>query len=161
MRLLEDEEEEQLNTISTKTRIRAAIDSGACRNCTHPKTLPAGVKITPNVSGKHFSGAGGEVVEKFGECLTTLTSPLGEVGCRWNLADVSRPLHSVSQIAGPEEGDGEHDVLFNNKMCVVVQPGIVAALLKHIKPIAQYDRDGNLYLSEFDVSDFIRPGQDQ
>ena len=76
------------------------------------------------------------------------------------MAEVTRPLHSVSQIAGPCEGEGNHDVLFNNKRCVVVAPGIVEEILKHMKPVAEYQRDGNLYLSEFTMSDFARQGQD-
>jgi hypothetical protein len=134
--------------------------SGSCRNVTHPKTLPAGVKVAPNANNKHFSGAGGEVIEKFGECTTSIEGEHGRVQCRWNVADVTRPLHSVSQIAGPYEGDGQLDVLFNNKRCVVVPPGVVEAVMKQVgTPIAEYHRDGNLYLSDFTMSDFVRQGQ--
>ena len=154
----EDGEGEGINSLRQETRIRAAMDSGSCRNVTHPKTLPAGVKVTPNTSGKHFSGAGGEVIEKFGECITNIESSHGVVGCRWNVADVTRPLHSVSQIAGPYDGDGDHDILFNNKRCVVVPPGVVEAVMQHVDTVAEYHRDGNLYLSDFTVSDFVRQG---
>ena len=101
------------------------MGSGSCRNVTHPNTIPSGVKITPNTSGKHFSGAGGEVIEEYGKCVTNIEGSRGQVGCRWNVADVTRPLHSVSQIAGPYEGEGNDDVLFDNKRCVDVGPGIV------------------------------------
>ena len=153
-----DDEGEGIKSLRQETRIRAAMDSGSCRNVTHPKTLPAGVKVTPNTSGKHFSGAGGEVIEKFGECITNIESAHGTVGCRWNVADVTRPLHSVSQIAGPYDGDGDHDILFNNKRCVVVPPGVVEAVMKHVDTVAEYHRDGNLYLSDFTMSDFVRQG---
>ena len=76
------------------------------------------------------------------------------------MADVTRLLHSVSQIAGPYEGDGHHDVLFNNKRCVVVEPGIVEAILELMTPVAEYKRDGNLYLSEFTLSGFARQDQE-
>ena len=162
LNLIEDDDgDTSLNALRQETRIRAAMDSGSCRNVTHPKTLPSGVKVTPNTSGKHFSGAGGEVIEKFGECMTTLEGPHGQVGCRWNVADVTRPLHSVSQIAGPYDGTGNQDVLFNNKRCVVVAPGVVEAIMKQISPVAEYHRDGNLYLSDFTMSDFVRQGQDE
>ena len=65
-----------------------------------------------------------------------------------------------SAKSGPYEGDGNHDVLFNNKRCVVVGPGIVEAILEHMKPIAEYKRDGNLHLSEFTMSGFARPDQE-
>jgi hypothetical protein len=157
----EDEDDATLNAIKQETQVRVAMDSGSCRNVTHPRTLPTGVKQVPNTSGKHFSGAGGEVIEKFGECVTSLESRYGKVGCRWNLADVTRPLHSVSQIAGPADGEGHHDVLFNNKRCVVVPPGVLDAVMKQLgEPIAEYERDGNLYLSTFTMSDFVRPDQE-
>ena len=135
------------------------MDSGSCRNVTRPKTLPSGAKVTPNTSGKHCSGAGGEVIEKFGDCVTNIEGAHGQVGCRWSFADVTRPLHSVNQIAGTYEGDGDHDVLFNNRRCVVVPLGVVEAIMQHVDPVAEYHRDGNLYLSDFTVSDFVRPGQ--
>ena len=112
------------------------------------------------MSDKHFSGAGGEVIEKFGECVTNLESIHGTVGCRWHVADVTRPLHSVSQITGAYDGDGEHDILFNNKRSVVVPPGVVEAVMGHIDAVAEDHRDGNLYLSDFTVSDFVRQGLD-
>ena len=156
----EDEDDASLNATKRETQVRVAMDSGSCRNVTHPKTLPTGVNINPNISGKHFSGAGGEVIEKFGECVTGLESRHGQVGCRWNLADVTRPLHSVSQIAGPADRDGNMDILFNNGRCVVVPPGVVEAVMKQTgEPIAEYERDGNLYLSTFTMSGFVRPGQ--
>ena len=77
-----------------------------------------------------------------------------------DLAGVTRHLHSVSQIAGPAGGEGHHDILFNNKRCVVVPPGVVEAVMKQPgEPIAEYERDGNLDLSTFTMSDFARPGQ--
>ena len=162
LNLIEDDGgDTSLNALRQETRIRAAIGSGSCRNVTHPKTLLSGVEVTPSTTGKHVSGAGGEVIEKFGECMTTLGEPHGQVGCRWNVADVTRPLHSVSQIAGPYDGTGNQDVLFNNKRCVVVAPGVVEAIMKQISPVAEYHRDGNLYLSDFTMSDFVRQGQDE
>ena len=156
----EDEDDASLNAIKQETQVRVAMDSGPCRDVTHPKTIPAGVKVTPNDTGNHFTGAGGEAIEKFGECTTNIEGAHGRVGCRWNVADVTRPLHSVSQIAGPMEGDGNMDILFNNKRCVVVRPGVLEAVMKQIgDPIAEYQRDGNLYLGNFTMSEFIRPGQ--
>ena len=70
---VEEDADEGINSLRQETRIRAAMDSGSCRNVTHPKTLPAGTKVTPNTSGKHFSGAGGEVIEKFGECVSQIS----------------------------------------------------------------------------------------
>ena len=161
LHLLEDTETEddQLNAIRPTVKIRVAMDSGACKSVAHPSVMPSGVAITPHTGGKHFSGAGGETIERYGECTTLLSGKHGSVQNVWNLANVARPLHAVSQIAGPYEGDGNHDILFNNKRCVVVPPGIVDAVLRQIKPVAEYLREGNLYLAEFEMSDFARQGQ--
>jgi hypothetical protein len=160
LQLMEEDEDDSLNAVKQETQVRVAIDSGSCRNVTHPKTIPKGVKIEENISGKHFSGAGGEIIEKYGECVTSIEGTHGKVGCRWNIAEVTRPLHSVSQMTGPADGEGNVDVLFNNKRCVVVPPGVLEAVMKQIgKPIAEYHRDGNLYLGNFTMSDFVRQGQ--
>ena len=161
LHLLEDTETEdgQLNAIRPTVKVRVAIDSGACKSVAHPSVMPSGVAITPHTGGKHFSGAGGETIERYGECTTLLSGKHGSIQNVWNLANVARPLHAVSQIAGPYEGNGNHDILFNNKKCVVVPPGIVEAVLKQIKPVAEYQREGNLYLAEFEMSDFAGQGQ--
>ena len=38
-------------------------------------------------------------------------------------------------------------------------PGVLNALMDHVDIIAEYHRDGNLYLSDFTMSDFVRQGQ--
>ena len=53
------------------------------------------------------------------------------------------------------------DVLFNNKTCYVVPPGIVAKIMETIKAVAEYPREGNLYLANVELSSFARQGQDQ
>ena len=52
----------------------------------------------------------------------------------------------------------QQDVMFNNDLCVVMPPGLVRELLKRIKPIAQYDREGNLYVGDMVMSGFTRQG---
>ena len=72
---------------------------------------------------------------------------------------MARPLHSISTITGPEFGPAKQDVLFTNRKCVVVPPGIVEEILKRIRPVSEYTRTGNLYLGEFKMSGFTRQGQ--
>ena len=52
----------------------------------------------------------------------------------------------------------KQDVMFNNDICVVMRPGLVRELLKRIKPIAQYNREGNLYVGDMITSSFPRQG---
>ena len=98
--------------------------------------------------------------EKYEECMTNMTTKAGDdIGKHWNLADVARPLHAVSQVIGlADHHTDRHDVLFNNKRCVVVEPGVVERLLQTVQPIAEYTREGNLYFAEMILSPFGRPG---
>ena len=116
--------------------------------------------------GGNFSGAGGETIERYGEADVLMTGENGaNIGITWQAANVSRALHSISKIAGPEEGDGRHDVLFNNKVGVVVPPGIVNAIIGALEkrgkaPTATYRRKGGLYLAKMKMKNapgFTRP----
>ncbi len=64
-----------------------------------------------------------------------------------------------TQWAGPVDGSAKTDVLFNNERCVVVPPGVAAEILKKVKPIAEYKREGNLYVADMTMSVFGRQGQ--
>ena len=79
------------------------------------------------------------------------------------MAEVSRALHSVGIVAGPKGGPSmaKQDILFNNDKCYVVAPGIVRKIMETIKAVAEYDRDGNLYVGEVTLESFRRQGADQ
>ena len=51
--------------------------------------------------------------------------------------------------------------LFNNKACFVVPTGVVAAIMKHLTAVAEYSREGNLYVAEVELSSSTRQAQDQ
>ena len=156
----EDDMDDCVNSVAQEVKVRVAIDSGSVDNVTNPDTIPGDTVITPNRSGNNFVGAGGDTIIKHGHCTTMMTGTHGPVGCRWQVANVTRPLNSVSKVTGPEDGPGEHDVLFNNKTCFVVPPGVVAEIMKRIKPVAEYPREGGLYVGEMTLSSFQRQGQD-
>ena len=96
---------------------------------------------------------------RYGRADTLMPGESGTVGCRWQTADVTRALHSVSTVAGPPGVEGRQDVLFNNTCCYVVEPGIVERILRETKPIATYPRKGNLYLADMKLSSFTRQVQ--
>ena len=168
-----DEEEEVLLSAAEVVRISSCLDSGAVANVVGPDCVPGNTRIIPNTTGRHYQGAGGSRIKKHGSCTTIITDDQGRrVICPYNLADVSRPLNSVSSIAGPEDDDEGparvegNDVLFSNKRGVVVPPGVVERVLAELKlegiePVLQWDRTGNLYCKEFNVEDFTRQGADQ
>ena len=62
---------------------------------------------------------------------------------------------------GPADDAGNYDVLFNNKLGVVVPTRIVDKILEKIKPSLQYDRRGGLYCAEVKLSSFPRPALKQ
>ena len=141
------------------------MDSAAVANVIHPDELPDDVDFEPNLTNEHFVGTNDSTIERYGTATTLLTGKKGTVGCDWDMADVSRPLHSVAKVAGPKSPDqsckvpGKHDVLFDNDDCYVVAPGVVKAIMKYLSAVAHYERDGNLYLADMTVARFPRPGQ--
>jgi hypothetical protein len=139
-------------------KVRVALDSAACDNVIDPKELPNDAEWEPNETGKHFVGANESPIERFGSCKTIMSSKHGRVGCNWQMAAVSRALHSVGIVAGPKGGPGKQDVLFDNDNAYVVAPGVVKAMMKHLKAVAEYEREGNLYVGEVSLSSFTRQG---
>ena len=144
----------------TQVCVRPAADAGACDHVINPDELPDDAVVVPNATGKHFKGANDSVIENYGDVETILESDLGAVSCGWKAADVTRPLHSISKICGPAGGtvNSKQDVLFNNDVCVVVPPGIVAEILKRVTPVAAYAREGSLYVGDMVLSSFTRQG---
>ena len=67
----------------------------------------------------------------------------------------------MGQITDACEGNCNDDVLVNSTICVVVPPGVVDAMLKQVTPVAEYWREGGLYLGEMTLSDFGRQGVEQ
>ena len=65
----------------------------------------------------------------------------------------------MAKVTGPKGGLGKQDVLFNNDLCVVAPPGVVNEILKKIKPVMKYEREGNLYIADLRMSSFHRQGQ--
>ena len=150
--------EEICNVAPGKANVRVAMDSAACANVINPEELPSDADFEPNHTNKHFVGANDSRIERYGTCQTVMSSEHGDVGCNWDMAAVSRALHSVGVVAGPKGGPGKQDVLFDNDHCYVVAPGIVKQLMLKLKAVAKYEREGNLYVGEVTLSGFRRPG---
>ena len=155
--LILDSEEDLIGAATPdEVEVEVAMDSGCVDNVIHPKGLPRDCKPVPNTIGKHYSGAGGDSIGKYGTVDTLLVGEHGEVGCSWNVANVTRALHSIAQVTGPIEKPRQ-DVLFNAAKCVVVPEGIVEKILAHVKPLLQYNRKGNLFVAKMKMSSFVRP----
>ena len=61
-------------------------------------------------------------------------------------------------MTGPPDGPGRLDVLFSNRVGVVMLAGIVDRFFEKIKPILTYKRRGGLYLADVKLSSFARRG---
>ena len=83
--------------------IVVAADSGAVTNVINPSKLPAGC-VPTGANAEHFVGASGEHIERYGEVDTVASSSHGKVACAWQAADVTRAVHSISKVAGPQHG---------------------------------------------------------
>ena len=138
--------------------VRVAIGSAACDNVINPEELPTCAELEPNETNKHFVGANESPIERYGSRNTIMTSKFGQVGCIWQLAAVSSALHSVGIVAGPGDGPGKQDVLFDNDHAYVVAPGVVKKMMEFLTPVAEYEREGNLYVGEVSLSSFTRQG---
>ena len=82
-----------------------------------------------------------------------------KVSCAWQASDVDRALHSVANVCGPNgAGNLTQDALFDNDVCVVMPPGVANEIVQRIKPIMQYEREGDLYIADLEMSRFHRQG---
>jgi hypothetical protein len=151
------EEEEVIGVVGSddEIRLRVALDTGAVGNEMGPDSIPANAKVKPNTTGKNFVGPSGETIMNHGSCDTMISGEHGKVGCSWKVADVTRALHSGAQVTGPVDNP-KQDVLMNAAGIYVVAPGVVKELMKKMKPVMEYKREGNLYLADVTMTGFTR-----
>ncbi len=152
---IDEEEEEILAATAQVVKVKVAADSGSVANVIRPADLPPDAVVVENTSGRDFVGAGGGRIRKYGSCNTMLRGKHGPIGCGWQVADVTRALHSVAVVCGPIEAP-EQDFLFCAGRGVIVPPGIVEQILKTVQPLAEYTREGNLYVAEMEMTSFTR-----
>jgi hypothetical protein len=152
------EEEDIIGVVGNndEVRIKVAFDTGAVGNVMGPDSLPHNAKVAPNTTGKNFVGPSGETIRNHGSCDTMMSGEHGKVGCTWKVADVTRALHSGSQVTGPVSKPRQ-DVLMDAGAIYVVQPGVVKEMMKQLKPVMEYKREGNLYVADVSMTGFTRP----
>ena len=84
------------------------------------------------------------------------------ISSTFQVADVCRPLHSVSKIC-----DQGHEMLYTSDEALVLPAGVLSKLLAtlNVKPVARHVRRGGLYVAKMKardkaagVSSFTRPG---
>ena len=62
--------------------------------------------------------------------------------------DVCRPLHSISTIT-----DNDYDMLFTKKGGTVVPAGVFDEIMATVKRVAEYPREGGLYVAKMVIKD--------
>ncbi len=168
-----DADEEILNT-EEEVEIYVAADTGAVCHVTPPKDLPRSVSVEAPPPGKvrNFVAANNTPIKNHGTAKVLLEQEDGtEIDSSFQVADVSRPLHSVSTICDAASGacpDG-HEMLFTKGMGYVVPEGALSKFLGSIRTVARYPRRGGLYVAKMKAKDprrakrssFTRPGGKQ
>jgi hypothetical protein len=148
---LEMTEQEIMAVAPKKTMIRPALDSGAGEHVASADDVAA-MTIRPSTGSKnnrHFVAANGQRIPNQGEVTMKLRDSSGDVTSTFQVAPVTRPLHSVSRMC-----DMDCEVKFTKTEGVVTKNG---------KVIARYPRVGGLYVAEFEAADKVMndsPGND-
>ena len=140
-------DDEELLNVDDEVEITVASDSGCICHVCGPKDVPKSVKVVqpPNGKAKNFVGAGGDRIKNYGKVQVALVQDDGkEVSGSFQVADVTRPLHSTGQIC-----DENKEMLYTKHEAVVVPAGSLSKFLGMVKHIAKYKRsDGGLYLAK-------------
>ena len=132
--------------------VDVAVDSGAGDNVLAQVDVK-GHKIQDSpgsLRGQQFKGVGGHVMANEGQIVLEMLAPLEDgqhnaVDVCWQIADVCRPLLSVSKICDK----AQHTVTFDAKKAVVrdVKGRIVCV----------FQRKGNLYIGRMKVRNPSHP----
>ncbi len=150
-------QEEPVLEVAEVVKVRVAVDSGSVDHVASPSDIPGSVNVEQPADGKlrNFVGANNSPIANYGMALVNLEQTDGDFKLSnvFQVADVCRPLHSVSKIA-----DTDKNVLFTKKAAYVVPEGIFDKILAAITPLAVYPRVGGLYVADMLVTDPKRDG---
>ena len=158
----EEIQEEEVLATGDEVEIEVVADSGAVDHVTNPDSLPGTMEVRRSSRTRNFVAANNNPIKNHGEANTVLELESGaEVESLFQVADVSRPLHSVSTIC-----DNKKEMLFTAGCATVVPAGALSRFLASVKNIAQYPRKGGLYVAKMKAKDpkaaktsgFGRPG---
>ncbi len=158
----EEIQEEEVLATGDEVEIEVVADSGAVGHVTNPDSLPGTMEVRRSSRTRNFVAANNNPIKNHGEANTVLELESGaEVESLFQVADVSRPLHSVSTIC-----DNKKEMLFTAGCATVVPAGALSRFLTSVKNIAQYPRKGGLYVAKMKAKDpkaaktsgFGRPG---
>ena len=146
-----------------QVQVEVTMDSGSVVNVMHPEDLPSGCEVQKTSKTKNFVGANGGVIANHGMADTQM-APVeqgngAEVRCRWECADVTRPLLSTGVTC-----DSGYEVLHTSDEALVVPKGSLSRFLKSdVNVVQRFQRKNKgLYMMTMNMrapkaSDFTRP----
>jgi len=142
------EQEEDLLMADDTIKVEVAMDSGAIAHVTPPDCVPRGVEVD-EAKVRNFTAANGGSIKNYGKARVAMTDKFNaESECVYNVADVTRTLHSTGQIA-----DQGFEILYTKHGCAVVPEGLLSQHVKDSDIAARYPRrNGGLYVAEFTVT---------
>ncbi len=146
LNMIIDAAADQLLATTEQKRIKIAADTGAFAHCAAPVDLPDSV-VVEQERLRNFVGAGGEGLKHYGKAKVKMQQRNGgHVTNTFQVLDVIRPLHSVSMIT-----DNDFDMLFKKGCAYVVPEGAFDKVLAVTPKVAEYPREGGLWVTEMVV----------
>jgi hypothetical protein len=150
-----------LVAMGTEIEVEVAADSGDVDHVAGPDDIPGCIPVA-KTRVRNFIGPTGKPIEHHGEALLHLVNETGRIiGSVFQIANVVRPLHSVSKIC-----DEKHEMPLTATESTVVPAGALSKFLASLKGTITYQRKGGLYVTKVKVkspgtsstSSFTRPG---
>jgi len=130
------------NASVRKRTIRVAMDSGAGDHVASPEDVE-GFAIEESANsraGRNFIAANGGKIKNHGQSTVRMKTKAGKrVASTFQVADVTRPLYSVSKLC-----DAGYDVAFSKTEALVTKGGEV---------VHRFHREGGLYVAEMSIGD--------
>ena len=97
-------------------KIKGVMDSGASESVAHPSVCPA-YEVSESVgskAGQNYTSASGDIIPNLGQKVLDVVSDDGrETKVRYQAADVSRTLNSVSEICDAGDPVNGQYVIFS------------------------------------------------
>ena len=143
-----DYDKEEILAAEEVISVQVALDSGAVRHVTPPTCIPQGVHVDGR-NTRNFQAANGGTIKNYGQARVSMKGTNQRMSeCIYNVADVTRSLHSTGQIC-----DHGFETLHTKHGAVVVPEGSLSQFLAEDMVVTKYPRkNGGLYLAEFQVT---------
>ena len=146
-----EEDEEFIGLAEDEVEVEVTADSGCVDHTCNEDDIPKSIKpeVPKDRPLRHFVNASGGRIKNHGKVVVDLQHENGDhTRNSFNVADVVRPLHSVSKIC-----DTEKEMLFTDTEAYVVPKGTFSDLIASVRVFAKYPRKGGLYTAKVRVKD--------